>query len=411
MKTITWSYIVRGFTLIIGALSSIIVASLLIDHVGQIGYVKYVLLTSLPSLIPFADFGLGSNILNYFADKSKGKDALNTVSETFLLSTAISLLFVIVTLFSVVVMFQTSSFPPQVTNSQVLLGVGIISITFLAVPFSLGAKKMFAEERITIVFVLQGLIPPLTLLSVIACLYFNVGLQNIVYLAPSVAYLLTTLAIFFNSGIYKHFVKPTSRGFYLSYGYILRLGGWSLCVTTVVALVWQTPKYILQFTGSTEQLTEYALMSLFLIPGLSLTAVAGTWHTTNIRRKSEDARAADLTSRAIRNSQLAALLYSLIAAVGLMFLKQFELSTPTLSSQLIALVALLVSPSWLIPLSALTNLDDYKWVSVRIIPCFIGSNILFAITSSHNFIFAIILYAFSVAIPIRYFANSRLQHL
>jgi hypothetical protein len=114
------------------------------------------------------------------------------------------------------------------------------------------------------VFVLQGLIPPLTLLSVIACLYFNVGLQNIVYLAPSVAYLLTTLAIFFNSGIYKYFIKPTSRGFYLSYGYILRLGGWSLCVTTVVALVWQTPKYILQFTGSTEQLTEYALMSLSL---------------------------------------------------------------------------------------------------------------------------------------------------
>ena len=411
MKTITWSYIVRGFTLLIGALSSIIVASLLIDHVGQVGYVKYVLLTSLPSLIPFADFGLGSNILNYFADKSKAKDVLNTVSETFLLSSAISLLFVIVTLFSAMAMFQTSSFPPQITNSEVLLGVGIISITFLAVPFSLGAKKMFAEERITIVFVLQGLIPPLTLLSVIACLYFNVGLQNIVFFAPSVVYLLSTLAIFFLSGISKYFIKPSTRGFFVSYGHILRLGGWSLCVTSVVSLVWQTPKYILQFTSSTEQLTEYALMSLFLIPGLSLTAVAGTWHTTNIRRKSEDIGAADLTSRAIRSSQLAALLYSLIAAVGLMFLKHFGLSTPTLSSQLIAFVALLVSPLWLIPLSALTNLDDYKWVSVRIIPSFLGSNVLFAIISSRNFIFAIILYALSVTIPIRYFANSRLQHL
>ncbi len=411
MKTITWSYIVRGFTLIIGALSSIIVASLLIDHVGQVGYVKYVLLTSLPSLIPFADFGLGSNVLNYFADKSKGKEAINTVSETFLLSSAISLLIVIASMFSVIVMVRISSSPTQIPIGQVLLGVCITSITFLAVPFSLGAKKMFAEERINIVFVLQGLIPPLTLVSVIACLYFNVGLHNILYFAPSIAYLFSTLVIFFISGISKHFIKPTTQGFLVSYGRILRLGGWSLCVTTVVSLVWQTPKYILQFTSSTEQLTEYALMSLFLIPGLSLTAVAGTWHTTNIRRKSEDVGAADLSTRAIKSSQLAALLYSLIAAVGLTFLKHFELSTPALSSQLIAFIALIVSPSWLIPLSALTNLDDYKWVSVRIIPCFLAANVLFAITSSVSFIVAVILYVFSVAIPIRYFANARLQLL
>ena len=84
MKDITTSFVVRVLTLIIGAFSNFVIATLLIGNFGYEGYALYVVLSSLPSLIPFADFGLGSIIFNFFADKSEGRTPQNILTEVFL---------------------------------------------------------------------------------------------------------------------------------------------------------------------------------------------------------------------------------------------------------------------------------------------------------------------------------------
>lgn len=384
---------------------------MLITRVGQEGYTKYVLLTSLPSLIPFADFGLGSNVFNFFADKSKGRFTVNTVSETFILSAILSGSLAIGCVFISRFNFKFSNFPFQLPRNEISLGVGVLCITFFAVPFSLAAKKLFAEGRVTTVFLIQGTIPLLTLLIIVLCVYSKVGTDNLLYFAPSIAYLLSSLVLFLSSRIFEHFEIPKIWTIRENSRKILKLGGWSLCVTTVVALVWQTPKYILQLTTTNQELTKFSLMSLFLIPGLSVTSVTATWHTTNIRRIDEKSSILVLTQRSIRNSQIASILFSFVAFIGFIFLKRMGLSTPDLTSQILAFIALFVSPTWLIPLSALTDIDDFKWVSIRIVPFFILSNYIFYITSSSNYAFAILLYVFTTAIPIRYFAGIRLKQL
>jgi hypothetical protein len=191
----------------------------------------------------------------------------------------------------------------------------------------------------------------------------------------------------------------------------LTLGGWSLCLTTVIALVWQMPKYLIQMFGTPLEMTTYSLMSLFLIPGLSLTAVSATWHTTNVRRRDFDADVASMTARSIRVSLIASVLFSVASFIGFQILSRAGLATPDYRSQLLAFIALISSPTWMIPLSSLTSSIDLRWISLRILPCFVVSGFMLSVLLNIDYTFALITYLLIFSSSAWYFANKRIQNL
>lgn len=411
MRNITGSFVVRVFTLIVGAVSNFIIATLLIETFGYQGYALYVVLSSLPSLIPFADFGLGSNIFNFFADKSEGRATNNIVTEVFLLSCLLSIFLVSISTLVVLGFSNYSDAFFTIPNHYLYSGLGIISITLFSVPFSLAARKMFAEEQISKVFFIQGLIPPIT--ASLVFLFSRDDTKSFVILVfiPSAIYMITTLAVFKISGFIEFCSVTDWEKFRNSIRRSLTLGGWSLCVTTVIALVWQLPKYLIQMFGTPLEMTTYSLMSLFLIPGLSLTAVSATWHTTNVRRRDMGVDVASMTARSIRISLIASVLFSIASFIGFQILSRVGLATPDYRSQLLAFVALMSSPTWMIPLSTLTSSTDLRWISLRIVPCFVISGSMLSVLIKINYTLALVTYLLVFSSSVRYFANKRFQNL
>ncbi len=411
MNQITTSFGVRILTLGIGAISNFVVATLLLDSFGNEGYAVWVILTSLPSLIPFADLGLGSNIFNYFADKSQRREAQNNVTEVFLLSIFFSFFFILILAFFIFVLTNVSYATSRVTSKDLFVGFCIIAITFIAVPFSLAAKKMFAEERIITVFLIQGLMPPITAFATFILLSNDTQSVYFLVFVPSITYLITTLAIFKVSAITKCFAFTNFDKFRRNIRKSLSLGGWSLCVTTVTALVWQAPKYLIQAFGSPVDLTSYSLMSLFLIPGLSLTAVVATWNTTRVRRRGYSADVTLMTNRSIRISQIASVIFSISAFLGFQLMNKVGLVTPDYRSQFIAFVALISCSTWMIPLSTFTSKLDLRWIAIRIIPCFMFSILMLAVLIKFDYSLALLFYVLLLNASISFFSVKRLRNL
>ena len=411
MRQVTASFGVRILTLGIGAISNFVIATLLLNSFGHEGYGVWVILTSLPSLIPFADLGLGSNIFNYFADKSQRREAQNNTTEVFLLSIFFSISFILVLGLLIFVLSNDPNVISRETSKNFYVGFGIITITFIAVPFSLAAKKMFAEEKIASVFFIQGLIPPLTASATFLLLRTDTQSVYFLVFVPSITYLITNLAIFKVSAITKSFAFTNFEKFRRNIRRSLSLGGWSLCITTVTALVWQAPKYLIQTFGTPVDLTSYSLMSLFLIPGLSLTAVSATWHTTRVRRRDYSEDVTRMTNRSIRISQLASAIFSISAFLGFQVLNKAGLVTPDYRSQLIAFVALMSCSTWMIPLSTFTTTLDLRWIAVRIIPCFMFSILMLAALLNFNYSLALLAYVVLLNASISYYSNKRLRNL
>lgn len=411
MNKFTASYGIRILTLGIGAISNFLVATLLLDSFGHEGYGVWVILTSLPSLIPFADLGLGSNIFNYFADKSQRRDEQNNVTDVFLLSIFFSFSIILMLALLIFILAYFSNITSIDIGKNFYAGFGIITITLMAVPFSLASKKMFAEQKIASVFFIQGLIPPLTATAIFLLMRNDVLSLYLLAFVPSITYLITNLAIFKVSAISTSFTSTTFEKFRRNIRKSLSLGGWSLCITTVIALVWQVPKYLIQTFGTPVDLTSYSLMSLFLIPGLSLTAVSATWHTTRVRRRDYSEDVTRMTNRSIRISQLASVIYSISAFVGFQALNKVGLVTPDYRSQFIAFIALMSCSTWMIPLSTFTTTLDLRWIAVRIIPCFMFSIFVLGALINLDYNLALLAYVVLLNISISHYSNKRLSNL
>lgn len=411
MNKIKASYAMRFLTLGIGAFSNFLVATIILNSFSYEGYAIWVILTSLPSLMPFADFGLGTNVFNYFADKSRGREAKNNVTELFMLSSFLSFLLVLISAFCVLLLSKITVITSNVAKSHLYFGLGIVVITLAAVPFSLAAKKLFAEEKISTVFFLQGLIPPLTATTTFLLLKTEYVSLSFLVFVPSIIYLVTTLAVFKVSGIAKSFASTSYQKFRRNIKMSLSLGIWSLCVTSIMALVWQAPKYLIQAFGTAQELTSYSLMSLFLIPGLSLIAVASTWHTTKVRRRDLSEDVVNLTRHSIRISHIASVLFSCTAFLGFYLLGKMEIVVPEFESQFIAFVALIFSSYWLIPISSFTSTTDLRWIAIRIIPCFIISMAIFSALLNFFFYPALLIYVVVFNSLASYFSTKRLSNL
>lgn len=154
----------------ISGVLGLITTRLIIEHFGTAAYAQYGLLTSLPSLLPFADLGMAAVVINAVAGSHDPRQDLNVRRS---ITTALRILLVagalIVAIAGLITAFDWW---------PVLLGSGIegaegnkaaflcLAIFGLALPMSIGARVLVGLRRTGTQVAAQTVIAPLIMLAV-----------------------------------------------------------------------------------------------------------------------------------------------------------------------------------------------------------------------------------------------------
>jgi hypothetical protein len=248
-----------------------------------------------------------------------------------------------------------------------LLCIIVVGITSFAVPFSLGAKKFQADDNYLQVMKIQGLIPlSISLLTLMIAKALPLK-SELLMLVPSVIYFCNTFFIFIKSGLGKYLTLP--KFIYLDKSSLqyIRLGLWSLILTTVVGLTFQLPKYILAVFKSNLEVTGYGLQSLLIIPGISFLTIPAIMIIPKFREMNRAREVSDVYAKALAKTRLLAFLLAsaTIFIIPFQIILQIDLLTP---SQIVQVCLLFVfAPIWIVPALTLTEMRDIREVARRFV--------------------------------------------
>ncbi len=372
----TASLFVRLFTTFLGLCSTILTVNLLIESGGNEIYAVFVVVTSVPSLIPFADFGFGANVFNFYVDQPLSKNQ-SLYEQNFITRVFFYILFaqlILLTLASIIIFVARPSVMELEYwdgNSSNFIFINLV-ITFIAVPFSIGARKMQAEGKISSLIAIQGLIPLIVFFSLYLGFSITKEFQSWMLTIPSFGYLLTTVTIFLQSGLHHSVKLRNARLIWPIEKNIFSLGFWSLTITTVYSTIWQFPKYFFSATDDPDSVARYAILLMLLLPQLAIINVVTSWYSPMARKFRLKPDLRKITLDAIWRSMLVAFALILITAPTLFVLRSFGLPTPDNLSSYIAISLLLSAPFWVVPIGAISEVDDYKWLAMRILPLFLA---------------------------------------
>lgn len=363
-KAITFRIISSVF----GALINIYVASVLLNFFGHDYFATYVLITSLPLLMLWADFGLGTLIMNTFIDANRNllspeivKKRIN-FSFYFILIMGLFCLIILLIGYEIRGLIWRSS---ENLTIEIILCFVVIGITTFAVPFSLGAKKLQADGEYLQVIKIQSFIPFFISLLTLIVTHFLPSFKWILILVPSIVYFFNTFFIFFKSGLGAFLTAP--KTFYLdkhSSQYI-RLGFWSLVLTTIIGLTFQLPKYLIYFFKTNLDVSTYGLQSLLIIPGISFLAIPGLMTIPKFREAYLDKEMNKIFRETLAKTRLTAIVLAFVTALLIPFQAILHLEIIT-SSQILQVCLLLVfAPSWMLPALTVTEVPEIRKVAQR----------------------------------------------
>lgn len=410
------SITIRVVTSLFGAILNIYLATFLIDNYGPDFYATYILITSLPLLMFWADFGLGTLVLNTFIDAKQNLLTPETVRQRINFSFYFILSLGLIFLLFLVVALKTWGLGienPDTFSRIGLLCILVLGITTFAVPFSLGARKFQADNEYLKVIKFQSLIPlsiSLVTLIVANLLPFNSWL---IILVPSFVYFFNTIFIFFKSGMGSYLTFPSYSYFNTDFLQHIRLGLWSLILTTMIGITFQLPKYIISVFKSNYDVTIYGFQSLLIIPGISFLTIPALMTIPKFRVANQTRVIGELYSRTLAKTRLLALLLALATFLAIPFQNILKIDRLTSSQILQVCIIFLFTPNWILPALTITEMQDIREVARRFLfVMFLALSVTFILRNSTSFwilngFFSTIYlgYRISVSHKIKYFKN------
>lgn len=256
----------RLLTLILGALITLLMTKLLINIFGVDGYAKYVVITAISSLIPFADLGLGLSVFNVYSkqdlDESLTLEAKERISLSFyLICTFACFALIVIFLFSNVQFFERllSRNLGYLRSNDALI---ILGITFISTPLTLGFRKMYAKGNVLKAILLSFLIPLLNLLITLLLIPHSQRADQWIIFAPSMSYLIANLIAFFNADVHRDLV-PLSFYHFKSKSYpLLRFASYATLFSSLIAVMLQFPKFYFAQQNAQINVAKYAILLL-----------------------------------------------------------------------------------------------------------------------------------------------------
>ena len=410
------SITIRVVTSLFGAMLNIYLATFLIDNFGPDFYAIYIQITSLPLLMLWADFGLGALVLNTFTDARHNllppEIVRQRINFSFYFILSLGLIFLLI-LVAALKTWGLGIDNPDTFSRTSLLCILVVGITTFAVPFSLGAKKFQADNEYLKVIKFQSMIPlsiSLVTLIVAKLLPFNSGL---IILVPSLVYFLNTILIFFKSGLGSYLTLPRFIYFNTDFLQHIRLGLWSLILTTLIGITFQLPKYIISVFKSNYDVTIYGLQSLLIIPGISFLAIPALITIPKFRVANQNRVFGQLYSNTLAKTRLLAWLLALATFLAIPFQNILKIDRLTSSQILQVCIIFIFTPKWILPALTITEMQDIRKVARRFLfVMFLALMVTFILRNATSFwilngFFATIYlgYRVSVSHKIKYFKN------
>lgn len=267
----------RVITLILGALFTFLISSMLINDHGIAVFATYSIFTSLPSLIPFADLGLGLGVYNTYTRTNKSRKLRKNDKERITITFYTLLIFALVSSIMIWVIFftQLSVVTPNSYSNYLndLRTPFILTFTFLSTPFTLGFRKISGEARILASTAMSFLIPLINFLLTVLFIKTINSFEYWISFAPSLSYFLINLYAFKTSRIYFDFAAIDLKIIRKSLSHLLKYAFSVTLFTTVIAASLQFPKY---YFAKQNNLSEVAKYSIFVMIASSLSTLVIT---------------------------------------------------------------------------------------------------------------------------------------
>lgn len=361
---------VRIVTSLTGAILNIYMATFLIDNFGYDYFATYVLITSLPLLMLWADFGLGSLILNTFIDAKRNLLTPEIIRQRINFSFYFILTMGLISLIILVAAFKFWGLGIDNSDSfsrMSILCITVLGITSFAVPFSLGARKFQADDDYLRVIKIQGLIPFSTGLITFIIAKTLPTSTWLLILVPSLVYLSNTLFIFLKSGLGTYLTLP--RDIYLDKNFFqyIRLGLWSLILTSMIGVTFQLPKYIIAVFKSNLDVTGYGLQSLLIIPGISFLAIPAIMIIPKFREANQTRDISEVYAKTLAKTRLLASLLAFATILIIPFQTILQINRLSASQILQVCLLFVFAPSWIVPALTVTEMQDIREVARRFV--------------------------------------------
>ena len=280
----------RFITLISGFVLNLVIANIILSNAGTKEYAIYSFIASLPALLNFLDFGMGTAAYNELVD-SKNKmskyDRNNqTLSLIFLssfLMTFLSVVFYFVALKVAPSLFQISLLSANRLPELLSFAIILVCIT---IPFSVSYKVLQATDRNLDVILLQGIIPLVALLIVYMGIQFSTPI--FIYISVPISLLLISILAFLRTyHFFEIAILPKFSRDRLKLYDLIRHSYLSLVFILLANLFIFLPRYVLAQKGSADAMLHLGFMLMFFISAQSLVSVDAQASVTRIRRSSK----------------------------------------------------------------------------------------------------------------------------
>jgi len=392
-------YFVRSFTILTGGTSTILLAHQIISTYGNNIYALFIVMTSLPSLMPFLDFGLGSSIFNFYTDRRidrvSSAEEVDLVSVVFCLILGVGIFLFSALFFAIVVAGINLLGISYWDGNLDLFLLLILGATIVAAPFSIGSKKLHAQSQSHKVWLAEGSIPILTYFLILICMQIAGKFEPLMLVVPSMIHLISAVCIFYLSGLHRIIRIPKFAHLKTLGADTIKLGFWSLVLTTSVSLIWHIPKYLYSFSGNFNSVAEYGILAMVLIPAFSLLNVSSTL-LAPFARLSKRIELHEFLIDNLRKTFFRSILISSLVTIGICVLHFLDLPAPNFLNSLILILILMATPFWIIPFTAFSNHNDLRWLSVRVVPVLIVGSLGLFLCRSLAFSQSIFLYFLSI---------------
>jgi len=354
----------RATTMVTGFLFNLLIANLILHHLGGEFFATYAAITSIPLLLSFLDLSLGQVVYNVLTDRRNSnweEKAKSDISRVFFTLTLISFLFCIVTLAIVFPLdFSEQLSSPGGRNFTSVLAINLM-FYFLCLPLNLGFRILNAVSKVNAIIWIQALTPPMILLGSFLLVNTGRNLNVFIFILPAFATFIVSLLGFFKACTWRYLKKINLKGLGMWFKQeAIPVAFWSTTLTTLVILMVQFPRFYFLKYGDTESAVSYNYFLLFLLPAQSLIVTYCSVSGPKFRRKITYTEQINH----LRHALVTAVSLSVVIGIFLLFTSLLDLSAFVkyldFSEAKYIWISLVLYSLWFVPISSLTEAKSAK---------------------------------------------------
>ena len=288
--------VIRVIGLFFSGISAIVSAKFILNGLGSNQFVIYAFAVNIPNLIPFANLGVGTSLLNNSSERSFAKSGKFTYDQIGLQSfvmlvVSASFIFTLSLFLSLTGLFDVHLNLGPYRNSLIILP--IVALVTVAIPLSIGFFILQAEKRSTEALAIGYITPIVSLIGAYYASEYN-GIRNYWGLwLPALGYLAACIIAFRRSKAISKLKLSRIASIDLFNAdlvkYILVSGFPSLVLNSTILISIHLPRLALLHFGFAKEAISYSLFIIFLSPLNNLISTYSLWASPFLREISQPA--------------------------------------------------------------------------------------------------------------------------